>query len=106
MGGRGWLRGGSRRRSGGGTTRPGFGVFLEEAAHERGGGEIGFGGEVGDDEGREAAPEVEGVGEALEPDFFGEEDLGFEGGLAEAGVAPADELVVFDDVVEAGGVEE
>jgi hypothetical protein len=56
-----------------------IGVIFEEAAHEGSGGEIRFSWEVGDVEGGQAAPEVEGVGEFFEPDFFGEEDLGKEG---------------------------
>jgi hypothetical protein len=84
-----------------------FGVVFDEAAHEGAGGEVGLGGGSGDLERREAAPEIEGVGEFVVPDFFGEEDLGFERGLgAEGGVAPAEELAVLDDVVKAGGIED
>ncbi len=84
----------------------GIGVVVHEAVHEGRGGEIGFGGESGDLERGEAAPEIERIGEAIEPDFFGEEDLGFEGRVRGTGVTPALELVVLDDVLEAGGIQE
>ena len=81
-------------------------VVFEEAAHEGGGCEVGFGGEAGDGERGEAAPEVKGVGEFIVPDFFGEKDLGRDGGaLGGCGVAPAEERVVFDDVLEICRVE-
>jgi hypothetical protein len=41
------------------------------------------------------------------PNFFGQKDLGVErGGTVEAGVTPADELVVFDDFLEVIGVQD
>jgi len=73
--------------------------------HEGGGGEIGFGWQGGGEQWGHAAPEVEWVREFLEPDFFGEEDLRLQRCVgAEAGIAPADELAVLDDVLEAGGM--
>ena len=65
------------------------GVVLDVAAHEGGRGVVGADGEVGGDEGGEAAPEIKGVGEFVVPDFFGEEDLGFERRFGGTGVAPA-----------------
>ena len=90
----------------GADDESGIGVVVHEAVHEGGGSEIGSGGDGSDLERGEAAPEIERVGEAVEPDFFGEEDLGLERGVVAGGVAPADELVVFDDVTEVGGIEE
>src|SRR6266404_1608974 len=82
-------------------------IVFDNATHEGGSGEVGLGGHVGDMERGQAAPEVEGVGEFLEPDFLGEEDLGLEGRLTPgAGVAPADEFVVLNDVLDLSGVEE
>jgi len=84
----------------------GIGVVVHEAEHKGGSGEIGFGGERGDVERGETAPEIKRVGEAIEPDFFGEEDLGFEGRVVGGSVTPAEELVVLDDVLEVGRIEE
>jgi len=89
----------------GANDEAGIGVVIHQAVHEGGGGEIGFGGEGGDAERGEAAPEIVGVRESIEPDFFGEEDLGFEGRVVWGGVAPTEELVVFDDGFEVGGVQ-
>ena len=81
-------------------------IIFHEAMHERRGGKVGLSGESGDAKRGKAAPEIERVWQALEPDFLGEEDVAWERGLrAGARVAPADELVVFDDVLKAGGVE-
>jgi hypothetical protein len=75
--------------------------------HEGRRGEIGLGGEGSDGEWRKATPIVERVGEAFEPDFFGEEDLGLDRGRgAAAGIAPADKLAVFDNVLEVGGIDD
>ena len=85
----------------GADDETGIAVVFDEAAHERAGGVIGAGGKFGGAERREAAPEIEGVGEFIVPDFFGEEDLGFErGGTRETGVAPADQTMVFDYLAE------
>lgn len=79
----------------------GIGVVVHEAVHEGRGGEVGFSGEGGDGEGREAAPEIERVGETIEPDFLGQEDASIQRGIgAGAEVAPANEFVVLDDVLE------
>jgi len=85
----------------GADDETGVAVVFDEAAHERAGGVIGAGGEFSGTERREAAPEIEGVGEFIVPDFFGEEDLGLErGGTRETGVAPADQTMVFDHFAE------
>lgn len=90
----------------GADDEAGIGVVFHEAIHERGGGEIGFGSEGCDVERGEATPEIKRVGEAFEPDLLGEESLGLEGRVRGGGVAPAEELVVLDDVLEMGGVQE
>ena len=78
-----------------------FGIVLNDAAHERGGGEIGFGGHIGGGHGWEAAPEIERTRESFEPNFFGQKDLRFERGFMGAGVTPAHEIVMVDDLDEA-----
>src|SRR5882672_6550068 len=83
-----------------------IGVVLDETVHEGSGGEIGFGGEAGGMERGKTAPEIHRVGKFLEPDFFGEEELGWDGGaMAGAVVTPALELMIFNDGQETGGVE-
>ena len=68
--------------------------------------EIGFRGCLGDAERGHAAPEIVRVGEFFEPDFFRKKDLGFDGSVGVAGVAPASELVVLDDVLKKCRVEQ
>ena len=53
-------------------------VVFHDAAHEVAGGEIGAGGKFRGVEWREAAPEIEWIGQFVMPDFFREEDLGFD----------------------------
>jgi hypothetical protein len=84
-----------------------IGIIFYESAHEAGGGEVGLGRELGGVKRRETTPEIEGVGEFFEPDLFGQEDVGGKGGIwAWSVIAPADELIFLDDVLETGGVED
>ena len=84
------------------------GVVFHEAVHEGAGGEVGFGGEVG----RVGAADMprqksNGLGSFSNQTSSGRKTWVSSGALgAEAGVAPADELAVLDDVLEAGGVED
>ena len=89
----------------GADDEAGIGVVVHEAVHKMRGGEIGSGGEHGDLQRGEAAPGVEGIGEIIEPDFFGEEDLGFERAVHGTDVTPAYELMVVDDVLEMCGID-
>jgi len=79
------------------NDQAGIGIVFDGAAHESRGSEIGSGSLVGYAQGREAAPEVERVGEFFKPDFFGEKELGFQRSEPPVSdVTPADEFVVFD----------
>ena len=83
----------------------GIGIVFDGAAHEGRGSEVGSGSLVGHTQRGEAAPEVERVGEFLKPDFFGEKELGFQRSEPPVSdVTPADEFVVFDDVVHVGRI--
>ena len=63
-------------------------------------GVIGLRGKQGHAERRDAAPGVEWVRDLVVDQFIGQEDLGFERRLRpETGVAPADELMVVDDML-------
>src|SRR5438445_13060041 len=82
------------------------GVVLDEAFHEHAGGEIGFGCGFCNVEGREATPEIKWVGQSLKPDFFGKKNLRRERGVAaKPGVTPADELVIFNNVMHLRGID-
>ena len=50
---------------------------------------------------------MEWIGQPFEPDFLGKENLGGERRLAAAtGIAPADELVILNDVMDVRWIEE
>ncbi len=83
-----------------------IGVVFHQAFHERTSGVIRVRSEFGGVEWGHAAPEAERVGQAFEPNFAREKYLRLHGSFAaEAGVAPADEFMIVNDVLEVGGVE-
>jgi len=91
---------------GGADDQAVIGVVLHEAAHERGSGKIGPGGECGCMERWEAAPEVERVGKFFEPNFIWKEDLGLDGrAVAAVGIAPGGEFSVLKDGIKMRRVE-
>jgi len=83
-----------------------IGIIFDEAAHEGGSSEVGVRGVIGREQGRESAPGIERIGEAVVPDFFREKDLGFDGSAFCAVITPADDFVVVDDLGHGVGFEE
>ena len=80
-------------------------VVLDDAFHESAGGKIGLRGQTRDLQRRQSAPKVKWIRQLFEPNLLGQKDLAGEWRLrSKPGVAPADQLVILDDVLELGRI--